>query len=125
MSLFGEKERQAVEYVADRIEDFEYGEELAKTGTVAGFAGGGAALSSNNVGLGVLSLAFGNFSHNVSTELASRNNYDGLLDDITEEEMDELLEAGEPEYGRGLYAEDPEETDPDVVLDDDQYELEE
>ena len=120
MSLFGEKERQAVEYVADRVEDFEYGEELAKTGTVAGLAGAGAALSSNNVGLSVLSFAVGNFSHNVSTELASRNSYDDLLDEVAEEEMDELMDDGELEYGEGLYAEDPEQ-DQEVVLDDDQY----
>mgnify|MGYP006271500895 CR=1 FL=1 len=124
MSLFGDKERNAVEYVADRIEDFEYGEELAKTGTVAGFAGTGAALSSNKVGLSALSFAFGNFAHNVSTELASRNDYEGLLDEVADEEVDELMEEGEFEYG-GLYPEDPEESEPDVVLDDDQYELDE
>lgn len=120
MSLFGEKERQAVEYIADRIEDFEYGEELAKTGTVAGLAGTGAALSNGNIGLGAISFAFGNLSHNVSTELASRNSYDDLLDKVAEEEMDELMQDGELEYGEGLYAEDAEQ-DQEVVLDGDQH----
>jgi len=124
MSLFGEKEHQAVEYVADIVEDFEYAEEAAKTGTVAGFAGTGAALSSNKVGLGALLFAFGNFSHNVSTELASRNSYDGLLDEVAEEEMDELIQDSELEYREGLYAEDPEH-DQEVVLDEDQYDRKE
>ena len=124
MSFLEEKEQQAVEYVADIAEDFEYAEEAAKAGTVAGFGGAGAALSSNSVGLGVLSFAVGNFSHNVSTELASRNDYENLIDEMSDEEMDELVEDGELEYGRGLYAEDPEQ-DQEVVLDDDQYDRKE
>ncbi|WEL23800.1 hypothetical protein [Candidatus Nanohalovita haloferacivicina] len=90
MSLFGETEERAVNYVADRLEDFEYGEAAAKTGTVAGLSGAGAALASNNVGLGVLSFAVGNFSHNVSTELASRPEY-GL--NVSDEEIEEMVDG--------------------------------
>ena len=124
MSLLREKEQNAVDYIADRLEDFEYGEAAAKTGTVAGLAGGGAALSTNNISLGFLSIAVGNFAHNVSTELASRNNYDELIDEVAEEAADDLMEEGELEYG-GIYTEDPEEADSEIVLDEDQYELDE
>lgn len=90
MSLFSETEERAVNYMADRLEDFEYGEAAAKTGTVAGLSGAGAALASNSVGLGVLSFAFGNFSHNVSTELASRN-YD-FLEEVSDEEIEDMVD---------------------------------
>ncbi|QKQ97933.1 hypothetical protein GKQ38_00140 [Candidatus Nanohaloarchaea archaeon] len=124
MSLFGEKERQAVEYVADTIEDFDYAGEAAKTGTVAGLAGAGAALSNGSIGLGALSFAFGNFSHNVSTELASREEYrlfDGLAEEEVEEMMDEDLK--ESYLDEELNEEDPEAVQ-NVPLDEGEYDIE-